>query len=230
MMKPPTLILFDIDGTLLTSGGAGEIALKVGFKREFGLEEDLRDVPIAGRTDSGIARQVLQKHGLELSPENIERFFAGYLSELVVQLPIRSGRVLPGIEELLAVLRSQAHVHLGLLTGNLERGARIKLEHYGLDGIFPFGAFADDHHDRNALGPVALSRAAELQGICFPAERVWVIGDTEHDIACARAFGANAMGVATGNFTVDFLSQHGPDALFPDLGDTASVLRAMGID
>jgi phosphoglycolate phosphatase len=229
-MKPPTLILFDIDGTLLTSGGAGEIALKVGFKREFGLEEDLRDVPIAGRTDSGIARQVLQKHGLELSPANIERFFNGYLSELVVQLPIRQGRVLPGIMELLAVLRGQSHVHLGLLTGNLERGAHIKLKHYGLDGIFGFGAFADDHHDRNALGPVALARAAELRGIRFPAEHVWVIGDTEHDIACARAFGAKAVGVATGNFSVDFLSQHSPDCLFADLGDTVSVLRAIGLE
>jgi phosphoglycolate phosphatase len=227
-MNPPTLILFDIDGTLLTSGGAGETALKVGFRREFGLEEDLSDVPIAGRTDSGIARQVLQKHGLELSPSNIERFFSGYLSELGTLLPNRPGRVLPGIFPLLEVLRGRSEIHLGLLTGNLERGARIKLKHFGLDGIFPFGAFADDHHDRNALGPVALSRAADFHGFPFSVERVWVIGDTEHDIACARAFGAKAMGVATGNFSEDFLSQHHPDALFSDLGDTDSVLRALG--
>lgn len=227
-MNPPTLILFDIDGTLLTSGGAGETALKVGFKREFGLEEDLRDVPIAGRTDSGIARQVLRKHGLELSPENIERFFNGYLFELAAQLPNRPGSVLPGIFDLLEVLRGRPDMHLGLLTGNLERGARIKLKHFGLEGIFPFGAFADDHHDRNALGPVALSRAAEFHGFQFSAERVWVIGDTEHDIACARAFGAKAMGVATGNFSVDFLSQHKPDALFPNLSDTGLVLKAIG--
>jgi phosphoglycolate phosphatase-like HAD superfamily hydrolase len=227
-MNPPTLILFDIDGTLLTSGGAGETALKVGFKREFGLEEDLRNVPIAGRTDSGIARQVLRKHGLELSPANIERFFNGYLFELAAQLPNRPGSVLPGIFDLLEVLRGRPDMHLGLLTGNLERGARIKLKHFGLEGIFPFGAFADDHHDRNALGPVALSRAAEFHCFQFSAERVWVIGDTEHDIACARAFGAKAMGVATGNFSVDFLSQHKPDALFPNLSDTGLVLKAIG--
>jgi phosphoglycolate phosphatase-like HAD superfamily hydrolase len=228
-MTPPTLILFDIDGTLLTSGGAGEAALKVGFKREFGLEEDLRDVPIAGRTDSGIARQVLHKHGLELSPANVERFFTGYLTELAAQLPNRAGRVLPGIFALLDVLRGRPDIHLGLLTGNLERGAQIKLKHFGLDGFFPFGAFADDHHDRNALGPVALARAADFHGIHFGPERVWVIGDTEHDIACARAFGAKAMGVATGNFSLGFLSQHKPDALFSDLGDTRSVLHAMGV-
>jgi phosphoglycolate phosphatase-like HAD superfamily hydrolase len=227
-MKPSTLILFDIDGTLLQSGGAGETALKLGFQREFGLEEDLRSVPIAGRTDSGIARQVLQKHGLEVSPSNMERFFGSYLAELAVQLPLRPGRVLPGIVELLEILRARPHIALGLLTGNLERGARIKLEHFGLEGIFPFGAFADDHHDRNALGPVALSRAADFHGCSFPPERVWVIGDTEHDIACARAFGAKAMGVATGNFAVDFLEQHRPDSLFADLADTASVLRALG--
>ena len=227
-MNPTTLILFDIDGTLITSGGAGENALKIGFQKEFGLAEDLSSVSIAGRTDSGIARQVLQKHGLEVSPANIERFFSCYLAELAVQLPLRPGRVLPGIFELLGVLRERAHISLGLLTGNLERGAQLKLQHYGLGGIFPFGAFADDHHDRNALGPVALSRAAAFHGKAFTAEQVWIIGDTEHDIGCARAFGARAMGVATGSFSVDFLTQHRPDALFADLGDVSSVLQALG--
>ena len=227
-MNPTTLILFDIDGTLITSGGAGENALKIGFQKEFGLAEDLSSVSIAGRTDSGIARQVLQKHGLEVSPANIERFFSCYLAELAVQLPLRPGCVLPGIFELLGVLRERAHISLGLLTGNLERGARLKLEHYGLGGIFPFGAFADDHHDRNALGPVALARAAAFHGNPFSAEQVWIIGDTEHDIGCARAFGARAMGVATGSFSVDFLNHHRPDALFADLGDLPSVVRALG--
>jgi phosphoglycolate phosphatase len=227
-MNRPTLLLFDIDGTLITSGGAGENALKIGFQREFGFEEDLSSVSIAGRTDSGIARQVLQKHGLEVSEANIERFFSCYLAELEIQLPQRPGRVLPGIVQLLEALRERTHFKLGLLTGNLQRGALLKLQHYGLDGIFPFGAFADDHHDRNALGPVALSRAASFHGTLFSPEQVWVIGDTEHDIGCARAFGAKAMGVATGNFPVEFLTQHRPDALFSDLGDVAAVLRALG--
>lgn len=227
-MNRPTLLLFDIDGTLITSGGAGENALKIGFQREFGFEEDLSSVSIAGRTDSGIARQVLQKHGLEVSDANIERFFSCYLAELEIQLPQRPGRVLPGIVKLLEALRERTHFKLGLLTGNLQRGAQLKLQHYGLDGIFPFGAFADDHHDRNALGPVALSRAAAFYGNPFSPEQVWVIGDTEHDIGCARAFGAKAMGVATGSFSVEFLTQHRPDALFSDLGDVAAVLRALG--
>jgi phosphoglycolate phosphatase-like HAD superfamily hydrolase len=227
-MNRPTLLLFDIDGTLITSGGAGENALKIGFQKEFGLAEDLSSIAIAGRTDSGIAREVLQKHGIEVSPANIERFFSCYLAELAVQLPLRPGRVLPGIFELLGVLRDRAHISLGLLTGNLERGAQLKLEHYGLGGIFPFGAFADDHHDRNALGPVALTRAATFHGSPFTPAQVWIIGDTEHDIGCARAFGARAMGVATGSFSLDFLTQHRPDALFADLSDLPTVLRALG--
>lgn len=227
-MSSQTLILFDIDGTLLTSGGAGERALRTGFRREFGLEEDLSSVRIAGRTDSGIALEVLKKHGLETSQRNIERFFSSYLADLAVELPLKPGRVLPGIRELLDLLRPRPHISLGLLTGNLRQGAELKLRHYGLADFFPFGAFADDHHDRNALGPVALSRANLHHGTRFAPEQVWVIGDTEHDIACARAFGAKALGVATGSFSVDFLSQHSPDALFSDCGDVAAVLRALG--
>ena len=227
-MSDPSLILFDIDGTILTSGGAGECALRLGFKEEFGLHEDLTTIEISGRTDSGIARQVLAKNGLEASPINVNRFFEGYLRELERQLPQRQGRVLPGIFQLLQVLRKRPHVRLGLLTGNLQKGADLKLRHYGIDGVFGFGAFADDHHDRNALGPIALNRAITLHGHAFTPERTFVIGDTPHDITCARAFGAHAVAVATGSFTVEQLAQHTPDALFSDLGDLEAALRALG--
>ena len=223
-----TLILFDIDGTILTSGGAGEYALRLGFEEEFSLQEDLSGIEISGRTDSGIARQVFAKHGLAVTEENLQRYFRGYLRHLQRQIPQRVGRVLPGVVPLLEALALIPHVSLGLLTGNLERGARIKLQHYGVDEYFEFGAFADDHHDRNALGAFALKRASERHSVSFASDRTYVIGDTPHDISCARAFGARSIAVATGSFTVEQLAVHEPDALFADLGDTSAVLRVMG--
>jgi len=227
-MTEPTLLLFDIDGTILTSGGAGETALRLGFQEEFGLEETLTQVEISGRTDSGIARQILAKHGLEATAENLERFFNGYLRHLEGLLPKREGRLLPGVLPLLETLLEMPNVCLGLLTGNLERGAFLKLRHYGVGNVFKFGAFADDHHDRNQLGAFALARARALSGITFAPECTFVLGDTPHDISCARACGARVLAVATGSFTLDQLAPFHPDALFPDLSDLPAVLRALG--
>jgi phosphoglycolate phosphatase-like HAD superfamily hydrolase len=228
-MIHPTLVLFDIDGTILTSGGAGETALRHGFFEEFGLEENLTQIEISGRTDSGIARQVLAKHNLEASEENLRRFFEGYLRELERQLPTRSGRLLPGVLPLLQSLQKLPHVCLGLLTGNLERGATLKLQHYGVGEVFKFGAFADDHHDRNQLGAFALARAREIHGVTFESHRTFVLGDTPHDISCARACGAQAVAVATGSFTLEELAPFEPDALFSDFSDTPAVMRALGL-
>jgi len=227
-MTKSTLLLFDIDGTLLTSGGAGECALRLGFQEEFGLEENLTQIEISGRTDSGIARQVLAKHGLEPSEENLHRFFEGYLRQLERELPTRPGRLLPGVLPLLNALSALPQVCLGLLTGNLERGAALKLRHYGVHGHFQFGAFADDHHDRNQLGGFALQRAFDLHGVTFEPQRTFVLGDTPHDITCARACGAKAIAVATGSFSPEQLAQHHPDALFADFSNLPAVLRALG--
>jgi phosphoglycolate phosphatase-like HAD superfamily hydrolase len=229
-MTKSILILFDIDGTILTSGGAGECALRTGFHKEFGIVEDLTQIEISGRTDSGIARQVLAKHGMEATEENLRRFFTGYLGQLQVELPARPGRLLPGVVPLLEALQNTPAVSLGLLTGNLERGAELKLRHYGVAEHFAFGAFADDHHDRNMLGEFAMARAAERHGVRFAPSSTYVIGDTPHDISCARAFGARAIAVATGSFSADQLAAHQPDALFSDLGDTPQVLRSLGIE
>lgn len=222
------LVLFDIDGTLLTSGGAGERALRLGLKDRFGIEDDLRDIEIAGRTDSGIARQVLRKHHLPETPENITRFYDGYLHYLPLLLPETPGRLLPGVVPLLEALKARADVVLGLLTGNLERGAALKLTHYGVWDYFEFGAYADDHHDRNELGRFACARATERHGREFPAEQIYVLGDTPHDIACARAFGARAIAIATGSFTLEQLADARPDSLFADLSNLPDVLAALG--
>ena len=219
------LLLFDIDGTLLTSGGAGEKALRLGFRDRFGIDDDLTTVEIAGRTDSGIARAMLAAHGFPETTETLAKFFDGYLHYLALELPIQKGALLPGVLPLLDALRQREDIVLALLTGNLERGAELKLTHYGVWHYFQFGAFADDHHDRNALGPVARARARDLHGIEFPPERIFVLGDTPHDIACARAIGAHAVAIATGRYSFADLAAHKPDALLKDASDIDAVLK-----
>ena len=221
------LVLFDIDGTLLTSGGAGERALRLGVRDRFGIEEDYRSIEIAGRTDSLIARQIFQKHGIAETPENLTAFFDGYLHHLGDLLPKSNGRLLPGIVELLDALKARPDVVLGLLTGNLQRGAELKLTHYGVWHYFEFGAFADDHHERNELGRFACARAVERAGCAFPPERIYVIGDTPHDIACAHAIGAKAIAVATGSSSAEQLRAAHADHIFNDLSDLSAVLRVL---
>lgn len=227
-MSKSSLILFDIDGTILTSGGAGERALRLGFADEFGIEDDLKNVEIAGRTDSGIARQMLAHHGFPVNEVNLERFFSAYLRFLEPQLSLHQGRLLPGISELIQNLHARPHIALGLLTGNLERGAKLKLRHYGVDSFFEFGAFADDHPDRNQLGHFAKDRALAIYGVEFLVKQIYILGDTPHDITCARAIGAKAVAIATGVFTSTQLAAHHPDSLFEDLSDLQAVLQALG--
>jgi len=223
------LLLFDIDGTLLTSGGAGEKALSLAMKDLFGCDDDLSKIEVAGRTDSGIARQIFALHGIEPTVENFSRFFEGYLRHLAGTLPGAPGRLLPGIVELLVKLRACPEVALALLTGNLAEGARLKLMHYGVWEYFEFGAFADDHHDRNQLGGFAKARALEKHGVEFAPENIYVLGDTPHDIACGRAIGAKTVAIATGGCTRDQLMAHQPDYLFDDLSDVAKVMSALGL-
>lgn len=219
------LLLFDIDGTLLTSGGAGERALRRGFRERFRIDDDLAKVEIAGRTDSGIARRMLAAHDLPETPENLTAFFDGYLHYLAQELPNSPGGLLPGIVALLAALKPRADIVLALLTGNLERGAELKLTHYDVWHYFEFGAYADDHHDRDQLGHFARTRAEKRHGIEFPPERIFVLGDTPHDISCARAIGAKAIAIATGRFSGTELAAFTPDFLFDDLSDVPKVLE-----
>lgn len=221
------LLLFDIDGTLLTSGGAGARALRLGFKDRFGITDDFKSIEIAGRTDSAIAREIFKKHRIAETPENLTAFFEGYLHHLALLLPTTNGRLLPGILPLLKTLRARDDVVLGLLTGNLARGAELKLTHYGVWQFFEFGAFADDHHDRNELGRFACARALDRVGCEFPPERIYVLGDTPHDIACARAIGAKAIAIATGSSKRDQLEAAKPDYIFDDLSDLAPMLQLL---
>src|SRR5947208_11872966 len=221
------LLLFDIDGTLIHSGGAGVHALKLTLAERFKIADDLHDIEIAGMTDSGIVASILQKHKIPATNENITAFLDSYVHFLSRELPRRKGNLLPGVLELLQKLKSRKHLVLALLTGNVSRGAQLKLEHYGVWHFFEFGAFADDHHDRNELGPFARSRAKERHGREFSAD-IDVIGDTPRDIACGKALGARTIAVATGTWRRDPLATHQPDFLIDDLSDVDRVIDTLG--
>lgn len=222
-----TLVLWDIDGTLIQSGGAGERALIAALRDEFDVVGTLENIEIAGRTDHWIARRVLAKFALPDTSENIARYLASYLRALPRELDNPEARTLPGVRELLMILGQRGDIAQGLLTGNLRRGAEIKLSHHELWAYFLFGAFADDAEMRDELGPHAVRRAGELHSVEFMADRVFVIGDTPHDIACGKAIGARTIGVATGRFSLNELRACEPTAVFQDLSDTAAVLRLL---
>lgn len=222
------LLLFDIDGTLIHSAGAGLESLRHVLAQRFGIEDDLADIEIAGMTDSGIVTNILNKHRLPTTNENIASFLDSYVHFLSLELPRRTGQLLPGVLELLEKLKSRSHLVLALLTGNVSRGAQLKLEHYGVWHFFEFGAFADDHHDRNQLGQFAQARAKEKHGVEFRANQIDVIGDTPRDIACGKAFGARTIAIATGSWPRAELAAHNPDFLFDDLANVDEVIQILG--
>lgn len=186
-------------------------ALKEAARELFGA--DGPELDLAGSTDSGIVMGMLDHFGSDLSHEVFYRAYLGYLSP---NLEAFTGRVLPGVGELLDDLQEDGAT-LGLLTGNIADGAWAKLSHYGLKGYFDFGAFGDDHHDRNKLGPVALERAMRCHSREFDSASTVVIGDTPKDIACGKAMGAVTLAVATGGFSVEQLQSYQPDHVVEDL-------------
>jgi phosphoglycolate phosphatase len=227
-VTPKRLLLFDIDGTLIHSGGAGLHALKLAFTERFGVTDDFHDIEIAGMTDSGIVVSILDKHKIPATNENVSAFLDSYVHFLSLELPRRKGKLLPGVLELLEKLKSRPNLVLALLTGNVSRGAQLKLKHYGVWHFFEFGAFADDHHDRNRLGTVARARAKEKHGRQFSASEIDVIGDTPRDIACGKAFGARTIAVATGTWSRDELVNYQPDFLIDDLSDVQGIIDTLG--
>jgi len=223
--KPPTqLLLWDIDGTVVHTGKAGEVAMGRALSTVFGKTGSIHDIDYPGRTDRMICRMLLEHHGIEPTHQAVHDFVEGYLHALKEELPLRQGTVLPGIHELLTACRDHPSRINALLTGNMVRGAELKLGHYGVWEFFEFGAFADDADERDALGPVALDRAAELLGVPIDPRQVFIIGDTPRDIQCGRAIGAHTISVATGAYSLEELDAHDPDHLFPDFRDTWAFL------
>jgi phosphoglycolate phosphatase-like HAD superfamily hydrolase len=223
------LVLFDIDQTILHSGGAGEKALTLALRDRLGREASLENIEIAGKTDIWITHRIFEAHGLDAKPESVSDFLNGYLGHLKTQLGLSDGRLLPGFPQILERLAVRPNVAVGLLTGNLRRGAELKLRHYGVLDHFSFGAFADDSQERNQLGPFARKRAEEAHGVTFRPEDIYIIGDTPHDIACALAIHAHGVGVATGRYSRAALEAASADYVFDDLSDIDTVINTLGL-
>lgn len=221
------LILFDIDGTLLTTDGVGRAALRAAGADVFAIDEDLEGVVVSGNTDVAIVHEILNKHGIPGSEINVNRYLGAYLAHLRQRLAQQPGHILPGVVNLLDACMQDSCV-AGLLTGNLRRGAQMKLGAHRLWDRFRVGAFADDNRDRNMLGPIAKKRAEVQFQATF--DELFVIGDTPRDIACGEAADATVIGVATGRYSRENLAAHHPDYLFDDLGGTTQVLAALGLD
>lgn len=228
--KNPALILFDIDGTLLLSGRAGMRAMTRAFQETFGISDAFKGESFGGRTDSYLVSKALRLAGLPDTPEHHHRFRDAYLPLLAeeIEQPGQGHKgLMPGARELLEALDAHHHLHLALLTGNYREAAAIKLQHFELWDFFEWGAFSDDHHDRNELVPIARSRAETYDIPAAAIERVIVIGDTPHDIECARVAGAKSIAVATGGYTLEQLRDAGADEVLPDLSDTRAVLQLL---
>ena len=224
------LVLFDVDGTLLTASGAGRRALDQALREVYGTAGPIEAYDFRGGTDPQIIRDLLKLAGLgeEAIAAGEAALYRRY--EALLESEVGDGRgvtVYPGIRELIETLHARADAVVGLLTGNIEAGARIKLRPTGLWPRFRLGAYGSDHADRTRLPQVAATRAQALLGRPFHGIDTVIIGDTPRDINCARAFGATAIAVATGWHSADDLAAHRPDHVFAAFSDQAAALAAI---
>ncbi len=224
-----SVLLFDIDGTLLSTGGAGQKAMELALQAAFGIESICGDIPAAGRTDHAITTDFLRLHGVADDAATREKFTATYYKHLPITLKTQHGRILPGVEPMLQALGEQAQVRMGLLTGNFREGARLKLSHYAIDHYFRFGGYGDHHPNRDDVARLAYAAAIENMGGDAPPRETWVIGDTPSDVKCGRAIGARVLAVATGMFSTDELAACNPDVLLEDFSDLEATLESLGI-
>jgi phosphoglycolate phosphatase len=226
------LILFDIDGTLLTAQGAPRRAFQRAMMEVYGTTGPIDTHAFDGKTDPQIARELLEVEGVEpaVIAAGLQPLWGSYLRELRVEFaaPGHATIVLPGVHELLAELeRRDGAVLLGLLTGNIDAGAALKLESARITTRFRLGAYGSDHERRDLLPPVAVDRARALTGRDFQGRDVVVIGDTPSDITCGRAIGVHAVGVATGRYSAAELAEAGAAMVLDDLADTARAVAAL---
>jgi phosphoglycolate phosphatase-like HAD superfamily hydrolase len=222
-----SLIFFDIDGTLLLSGGAGVRAMTRAFELVFGVADAFVNSDVAGRTDTFLVSGALARAGLPDTADQHAKFRAAYvpiLRDEIVKPPRSRAGLMPGIQPLLAALSGQPSTYLALLTGNFEQAAYVKLDHFGINQFFAWGAFGEESADRNEIARAAQRRALERSVPAAARDRTIIIGDTPHDIECARAIGARILAVATGNFSVEQLQDAGADFALQDLSDTAKAL------
>jgi phosphoglycolate phosphatase-like HAD superfamily hydrolase len=216
-----TLLLFDIDGTLVHVNGAGRSALTRALSTLLGSPISTDGISFSGRTDPDILRAVLAHNGHEPSEATLQAALDAYEAAARKAIQPRHVRPLPGTRSLLSALSDRSDVHLGLVTGNVEPIAYHKLNAVGLDAYFSVGAFGSDHAERASLPPLALRRARQATGHAFSPEQTIVIGDTPRDVQCAQAAGVRSVAVCTGGADREALSSSAPDVLLTDLTDPA---------
>ena len=222
MTAPTRLVLFDIDGTLVLTGGAGKRAMDRAFEDAFGVTDAFAEVPMGGRTDRFLIERGLERWGIPVTRDALDRFRDRYLTHLTrsIHEPGHGAKgTMPGVAALLDALDARPQVATALLTGNYAAGARIKLEHFGLWHRFGWGVFGDDHAERDALARAAVAQAPARGVVLARPSQAVVVGDTPLDIACARAAGARVVAVATGGHSLDELRACAPDLALPDLRD-----------
>lgn len=217
------LILFDIDETLIDSGRAGTRALHNSFRELFGIEDAFKDIKMAGMTDIQIMKEALSLYGLSDGNGRVNNVINRYLSNLRKEIENPCKKVKPGVFEILDDLVSKS-VPLGLLTGNLETGANIKLASFGLQKYFPAGAFGSDDEDRDKLLPIAVRKFADL-GVNAALERCVVIGDTPKDVRCAKVHNAFCISTATGPYSIEALKDAGADLVVETLEEKEACLN-----
>jgi len=216
------LVLFDIDGTLLETGGAGTRALNRAFERLFSISDAFRGIKMAGKTDLQIIKEALSLHGIDGSNGNLQRIMDMYVSLLKEEINNPRKKLKPGVREILDIM-IDSRLGTGLLTGNLRKGAEIKLGAFGLNSYFIDGAFGSDHEDRNQLLPIALERFRQ-KGFKVGPENSIIIGDTPRDVECAKVHGARCIAVATGPYSIDELRQTEADLVVETLEDKEKIL------
>ena len=222
------LILFDIDGTLIDSGGAGIRSLNYAFRDLFAVNDAFRKIDMAGKTDLQIIFEGLAAHGINSDNGVVPEIVNVYLRHLGAEVQNNHKQLKPGVREALdAISFMDGRYALGLLTGNLEQGARLKLDAFKLNHYFSSGAFGSDNENRNLLLPVAAERFELILGRRIDYKDCIVIGDTPRDVHCAKPHGASCVGVATGPYGVEALMRAGADRVLPSLADTGAFLRAL---
>lgn len=227
-----TLLLFDIDGTLVSTGLAGGDAMGRAFEEIHGVADAFVGIEMSGKTDPAILREAWEAAGIGPAERDLPAFHDCYVRHLrdTLKESDRPRHLKPGLPGLLDAIAARDDVVLGLLTGNFVTGAQLKLESFGILHYFRIGAYGSDNEDRKALVPVAQLRARQYCVTYISPERTFVIGDTPRDIGCARAHGVQAVAVATGNYSLADLQAHQPDLCLADLGDQQAVLQCLGLD
>lgn len=218
-----TVLFWDIDGTLLTTGKAGVPAWEAAVREVTGRDFELASIRVPGLTDFQIAVKTFEMLGIESNDEMLRRMVRLYEEGLPGALPLKAGRVLPNVREILDSLQGRDDVRSYLLTGNTRGGAKAKLSHYDLFRYFPDGAFAEDTRDRSTIAQRGLELARRAGAV--HDERIFVIGDTPHDIHCANAIGARTIAVGTGGYTVEELQEHHPWRVLAELPPPAEFMQ-----